>query len=233
MKEKKWNAKRMLKIFANTIFYAIIVFLMIFSVMNMKVKREDNIANIFGLGILSVQTDSMTGTFDPGDMLFVQMLDEADYQELVPGDIVTYFDMELHAFNTHRIYDIDYEKEFLITKADYSGNPNIETTPDDPVNFDQVIARYDGSMLAGFGSRLDYLQTSAGFALFIILPVLLVLVFEGVVLVRHIMAMNREKMEEQYKEEREMAMQSIESERERIRAELLAEMKKEKALHAS
>ena len=234
MKESKWNAKRVLKLFANVIFYSIIVFLMIFSVANMKVKREDNIANIFGVGILSVQSDSMKGIFETGDLLFVNMLSEDDYQNLQIGDIVTYFDLELHAFNTHRIVDIDYDQEFLITQAEYNYiHPDEPTTPDQPVNFDRVISIYDDSMIAGLGSTLDYLQTSAGFALFVLLPVLIILIFEGILVARHFLSLNKEKIEAKYAEERELAVQSVESERERIRAEILAEMKREKALHAN
>eukprot|EP01156_Anaeramoeba_ignava_P017842 Anaeramoba_ignava/a90141_120.p7 GENE.a90141_120~~a90141_120.p7 ORF type:complete len:235 (-),score=10.66 a90141_120:5776-6480(-) len=234
MKKSSWNAKRVLKLFANAIFYAIIVGLMVFSIANMKVKREDNIANIFGMGMLSVQTDSMKGTFEAGDMIFVNMLDEADIANLEPGDIVTYFDMSLHAFNTHEVVSVNIENRYLITRARYNYvHPGGEITNDQPVSFDNVIAQYNGGMIAGLGSSLDYLQTSTGFALFIILPVLLVLIFEGVILVRHFMAINREKIEQQYKEEQAQVAQNLESERERMRAEILAEMKKEKALHIS
>ena len=234
MKQSKWHMKRVLKLFANIIFYSIIVFLMVFSVANMKVKREDNIANIFGMGMLSVQTDSMKGTFESGDMIFVNMLDEADFANLNPGDVVTYFDMSLHAFNTHEIVSINLEERYLITTATYNYvHPGGEITPDQPVGFDNVLGQYNGRMIAGLGNGLDYLQTSAGFALFIILPVLMVIIFEGMLLTRHNMAMNRDKIEKQYAEERENAVQNIESERERIRAEILAEMKREKALHAN
>ena len=234
MKHSKFNAKRVLKLFANVIFYSIIVMLMIFSIANMKVKREDNIANIFGVGILSVQSDSMKGTFETGDLLLVNMLSEEDYNNLVPGDIVTFFDMEIHAFNTHMIVDIDYDQRYLITQAQYNYiHPGEPIANDQPVNFDRVIAKYDGSMVAGLGSSLDYLQTSAGFALFILLPVLFVLIFEGILVARHFMSLSKEKLEAKYQEERDLAVQSVESERERIRAEILAEMKKEKALHAN
>ncbi len=234
MEQNIWDAKRIFKIIANVFFYAIIIFLMIFSIANMKVKSEDNLANVFGVGMLSVQSDSMKGTFETGDLLFVNMLDDQDYQNLAEGDIVTYYDVSIKAFNTHRIVAIDYNEQMLITQADYNYNhPNEPTYPDNSVSFDRVIAVYHGSMVAGLGSSLDYLQTPVGFALLIILPVLIVLIFEGVLLARHIMAINREKIEKQYQEEREQTAQSVESERERIRAEILAEMKKEKALHTN
>ncbi len=234
MKENNWNAKRILKLIANVIFYAVIVFLMIFSIANIRVQREDNLANVFGVGMLSVQSDSMKGTFETGDLLFVSMLGEDDFANLEIGDVVTYYDTSLEAFNTHRIVAIDRVERMLTTQADYNyESPGDPTFADKSVSFDSVIATYNGSMIAGLGNSLDYLQTPVGFALFIILPVLLVLIFEGVLLARHVMALNREKLEVKYAEERELAAQSIESERERMRAEILAEMKKEKAIHAN
>lgn len=234
MKESFWSAKRVLKLLGNIVFYAIIILLMVFSVANMKVKREDNLANIFGVGLLSVQSDSMKGVFETGDLLLVDMLNEDDYNQLKIGDIVTYFDNELHAFNTHRIVDIDYDLRYAITQAEYNyHHPDEPTTPDQPVNFDRIIAIYDGSMIAGLGSSLDYLQTSVGFALFVILPVLVVMIFEGVLLAKHFMALSKEKLEEKYAQERDLAVQTAESERERIRAEILAEMKKDQALSSN
>lgn len=231
MKQKQFNVKRILKIIGNVIFYSFIVFLMVFSIANIKVKSEDKIANVFGIGMLSVQTDSMKGTFEAGDMLFVNMLSEDDFANLNEGDIVTFFDTSINAFNTHRIVIIDHENRELTTKADYNADHPGETIyADKSVSFDKVIAVYQGSMIAGFGAKLDYLQSSVGFALFVILPVLIVLIIEGVILARQIMANNRRKLEERYAIEREETAKHLELERKKLRDELLAELKKEKSI---
>ncbi len=136
--EKKSTPKKVLSITLNSLFYMIIVVLLIFSLANIKVKKENDIANVFGLGFLSVQSNSMFGdqedSFEQGDMIFVKMLDEESVKALEVGDIVTYFDMTIKEFNTHRIVEINTEEEYLITQADY--NPISENTNTQP---DQIL----------------------------------------------------------------------------------------------
>ncbi|MCR3905609.1 MAG: signal peptidase I [Tenericutes bacterium] len=216
MESKKTNiTKRVFKIVLNTIFYGMIALLIGFSIANMQIKSEDNIANIFGTGFLSVQSDSMEGdlkdSFFKGDMVFVSMLDQQSRTELQVGDIVTYFDTNIRAFNTHRIIEVIVIEDqlYYLTKGD--------NTPDDDglLHSNQALAVYQSS-ISGLGNALDYLQTPSGFALFVILPVVLILVFEGVVLVKNIMALNHAKLEDQYT-----------TEKEKIRQQILAEMNKE------
>ncbi|MFA6801060.1 MAG: signal peptidase I [Acholeplasmataceae bacterium] len=225
--------KKALKIVLNVLFYAVILFLLVFSIANMKLKSEDNIANVFNKGMLAVQSDSMYGnlddSFQKGDMIFVTMLDSESRETLEIGDVVTYFDLSIHEFNTHRIVEINTDEGYLVTQADYNYvSDNNNTSPDQPVNIEDVLAIYHGSKLAGYGTALDYLQTSTGFALFIILPVILLLAFEGVILARSIMSINREKLEEKYALEKENTKATLEAEKEKMRAEILAELKKDK-----
>lgn len=230
--EKKTTPKKVLKITLNSLFYLIIILLLIFSVANIKVKKENDIANVFGTGFLSVQSNSMLGdkddSFEKGDMVFVKMLDEKSVLDLKVGDIVTYFDMSIKQFNTHRIVEINFDDEYIVTQADYNqAGQNTNTQPDQPITFDQAIATYK-SKVSGLGNTLDKLQSPTGFALFIILPVALILIFEGVMLGRNILQLNREKMEDKYAQEKEDTKKTLEVEKEKIRQELLAELKKEK-----
>ncbi len=230
--EKKTTPKKVLKITLNSLFYLIIILLLIFSIANIKVKKENDIANVFGTGFLSVQSNSMLGdkddSFEKGDMVFVKMLDEKSVLDLKVGDIVTYFDMSIKQFNTHRIVEINFDDEYIVTQADYNqAGQNTNTQPDQPITFDQAIATYK-SKVSGLGNTLDKLQSPTGFALFIILPVALILIFEGVMLGRNILQLNREKMEDKYAQEKEDTKKTLEVEKEKIRQELLAELKKEK-----
>ncbi len=228
---EKTSTRKVLSITLNSLFYLIIIVLLIFSLANIKVKKENDIANIFGRGFLSVQSNSMLGdqddSFEKGDMILVKMLDEESVKELKVGDIVTYFDMSIREFNTHRVVEINLEDEYLVTQADY--NPvsnNTNTQPDQPINFDQALATYS-SKISGFGNTLDYLQSPTGFALFVILPVVFILAFEGIVLGRNILQLNRAKMEEKYAQEKEDTKKLLEAEKDKLREELLAELKKE------
>ncbi len=221
--------KKAIRIFLNVLFYTVIVLLLVFSIANIKVKKENNIANIFGMGMLSVQSDSMHGTFDTGDMLFVHMLDEQSQKEIEVDDIVTYFDLTIHEFITHRVVEVNSVEGYVVTQADYNYiNHNSVTEPDQPVNMKDVIAVYSGSKINGFGTSLDYLQSPIGFALCIVLPVVIFLIFEGIILARNVMAVNKHKLEEKYATDKEIAKRDLEVEKERMRAEILAELKSQK-----
>ncbi|MBN2300654.1 MAG: signal peptidase I [Acholeplasmataceae bacterium] len=226
-KSKPKLAIRIAKISLNTLFYLVIVLLLVFSLANIQVKKENDIANVFGLGFLSVQSDSMSGTdedsFEKGDIVFVKMLNDQSRQNLTVGDIVTYYDLTIRAFNTHRIIDT-YTSDgstYIITQGD--------NTPgaDQPIRLSDALATYQ-SKVSGAGNALDYLQSPTGFALFVILPVIVILVFEGIILARNVLALNKAKMEEKYAQEKEKSVVDLEAEKDKIRAQIMEELKKNK-----
>ncbi|MFP4177887.1 MAG: signal peptidase I [Acholeplasmataceae bacterium] len=215
-----------LSIALNAFFYIVIIVLLVFSIANIQVKKQSDIPHILGRGFLAVRSDSMEGeredSFNKGDLVFVDMLSEDEQQELSEGDIVTYFDMGIRALNTHRIvdtFDLDGER-FIITRGD--------NTPgdDDPIRASDAIAIYR-SKWEGAGDTIAYLQSPVGFALFIILPVALILIYQGIVLTRNIVALNRTKLEEKYESDQQRIQQDLERERQKMREQLLEELKKE------
>jgi signal peptidase len=62
----------------------------------------------------------------------------------------------------------------------------------------------------------------------VILPVVIILAFEGFILGRNILQVNRAKMEEKYAHEKEDQKALLESEKEKIRQEILAELNNNK-----
>ena len=106
MSQPKINIKNVLKIAGNVLFYTVIVFLLLFSISNLSVKSNKDIANVLGRGFLPVISDSMEGnnrdSFDKGALVFVRLLSAEDKQNLNIGDIVTFYDLNLVALNTHR-----------------------------------------------------------------------------------------------------------------------------------
>jgi len=221
--------KKVLKIMMNVSFYMIIISLILFAVANMKIKKENNIANIFGVGFLSVQSNSMFGelddSFEKGDMIFVKLLDESKRENLVVGDIITYYDMSIRAFNTHRIVEINLEEDYIVTQADYNQvSQSQNTAPDQPIKLDQAIAIYDGHV-ANLGSTLDYVQSPSGFAVVVILPVVIILFYEGFNLFRNIMALNKEKLESKYKDDLKRTHELLEIEKQKMREALINELK--------
>ncbi|MDO9628832.1 MAG: signal peptidase I [Acholeplasmataceae bacterium] len=211
------------KISLNAIFYALIVFLVLFSAASIKLKSTSDIANVFNTGFLSVQSNSMAGdnkdSFNQGDVILVSMLNEKTRNYLQVGDIITFYDERIKSHNTHRIVMIDTinNQVFLHTKGDNTENI------DQPIHLSEAISIHR-STVVGAGNVLDYLQTPSGFAIFIILPVLVLFLLEAAFLVRYLLVMNKQKLEKKFRYQVEQVNQSLETEIEKIRKEILREL---------
>ncbi|MFA7588929.1 MAG: signal peptidase I [Acholeplasmataceae bacterium] len=234
MNTKPNKTIKILKISLNTFFYLIIALLLIFSIANIRRKSENQIPNIFGIGVFSVQSDSMEGTetnsFQKGDLIFVKMLNKEQQKNLQPGAVVTFYatiDPRFKAqLNTHRIVNAGTTSEgiqYYQTKGD---NPEAGI---DPIALEpkDIIAQYGSFRIKGAGEVLDYMMDPVGFAVVVILPVALFLIYSGVNLGRSILAINRAKMQEQYAQDKELSQQELEVEKEKMRQQILEELKKE------
>jgi len=235
---RKVNVKSTLKVALNVIFYGFILLLLIFAIANIKVKTNADIPNFLGKGFLSVQSESMNGdeadSFKQGDLIFVNMLSDKEIDNLQLGDIITYYDANLRALNTHRIVEIG--DNYFITQGDkVAMDPNRVYDPEKAVNDEsayEIISKTEAigkhtSTWSNTGKTLDYLQSPTGFALFIILPTMLILIFEAVMLVRNIIKYNHTKMEEKYRNEKIEGFVDLDKQKEQMRAELIEELKKE------
>lgn len=135
-KDIKALVKKILVIAGNVVFYLIIIALFLFSLMNINAGNgTKNFPNLFGKGMLSVQSSSMErkdGGYHPeewdsykikdikkGDLVNVTVFKQSSFKKLKVGDVVTFYDSSLNALNTHRIVYINYENGYVITQGDY------------------------------------------------------------------------------------------------------------------
>jgi len=219
----KHKAFQAVKISLNAILYGIITFLVLFSIASIKLKSTADIANVFQTGFLSVQSSSMSGdnkdSFNQGDVILVRMLDDQLRTRLAVGDIVTFYDLGIANHNSQRIVMIEYinNEVFLVTKGDHAA----ET--EQLLHLSEALSVHV-STISNLGNTLDYLQSPAGFALFVMLPILILLLLEGAFLVRFLLVMNKEKLELRFRREVEHVNQSLETEIEAIRKEILREL---------
>ncbi len=152
------------------------------------------------------------------------MLDEKEQQEPPPSGGYRYMPRYGHPSLEHpppcQIETSTPMNPYHRTRGDNTpGN-------DDPIRATDAIAIYQ-SKWEGAGDTINYLQSSVGFALFIILPVALILIYQGIVLTRSIMALNKTKLEEKYATDQERIQQDLELERQKMREQLLEELKNE------
>ncbi len=235
--QKSLKVKKIVKIVLNVLFYSFIAVLLLFSIANMRIKTNADIPNIFGRGFLAVISDSMEGdqddSFNQGDLIIVNMLNDSERANLREGDIVTFYDTELRALNTHRIVEID--GQFVYTQGDkvalIPGRAYVKGEVNDENDYElmtkaEVLAVHTRTW-TGAGKTLVFLQSPTGFGLFIVLPTLLILVYEGFLLVRNVLNINKSKMEEKHKKELEEVQAELQKEKENMREQILQEMKKD------
>lgn len=202
----------------------------------------NGVPSILGIRMFSIQTESMYPTLLPGDLIFDTKVDDAS--ELKVNDIITYWTVinGERLLNTHRIYEIYDGGGYLIfaTKGD-------KNTVADPltVHESEIVGKYAGK-ISGVGKVFDYLQTSTGFLIIVVIPVFVFFLYYLIqffrVLFEYQNVKNRIKYEQergrtedmlaehQRKEDEKKAAEraAMEAElREKLKAELLASMSAE------
>ena len=252
-KQMNPTVKKVLSIVFNVLFYSFLVILFVFAISNIRSKKN-NIPNIFGVGYLTVQTGSMTGTFEAGDVIWVKVANEKKIEKLEIGDVITFYDAAIAEsisqaggeddgtyLNTHRIVDIkdmaDGSKRY-ICQGDYVKKSHPEAVYDSTkdtntliqiVKAEDIKAVYIKNMGKGMTGILKFARSSLGFGLCIVLPTALLLVYEVVMLIRNIFTLNKEKMEAKMAEDKAAQQEDLELQKQRMREELLAELRAEQA----
>lgn len=229
------TVKKAASIVISVVMWIIILIAALFAFTTLATKEDGSVSNLAGFTPLTVQSDSMVPTFDENDLIFIQQCDPSSLQV---GDIVTFHAIidNQYALNTHRIIAIN----------EVSGLNSYTTKGDNNELADQhVIA--DGDIVGKYvfkipylGKVIDFLSSTWGFLIVIVVPMLLFFIYQVYHLVIVGMNLKRAMTEEDRMKQAEAIVdreqaQSVESERakaEAARAEaeaVLAEAKRLKA----
>lgn len=229
---------------ANTIINVVLVVAIVLAALCTYVSYVSSSGNgtpsIFGISIFSIQTDSMYPNLVAGDLIIGRSVDPED---LRTNDVITFWTLidGKKVLNTHRIVGIYDGGGFLIfeTKGDYNTTVDALTVHDS-----NVVAKYTGIRVKGLGKAFDYLQTSTGFLLVVVIPVFLFFLYHLVQFFRTLFEYQNVKNRIKYEQERgrtedmiaeQQAAQAaarakMEAElREKLKAEILAGMAAEAA----
>ena len=156
-------------------------------------SKSSGVPNIFGIAPLSVQTESMEDTINPGDLIFCSLTEIDD--EFQKDDVVT-FPIEINGeqvLNTHRIVEVVADNNITYYKTQ---GDNKETNPEpdkDLQTSSTIVAKYTGTKIPGLGNVLSFIRTQLGFFLCILLPMILFFIYESVRVVMNLLAYNKEK----------------------------------------
>lgn len=156
-------------------------------------SRSTGVPNIGGMALFSVQTDSMEPTIMTGDLMISRIAQPDAAYEV--GDVVTFatYVDRTKILNSHRIVDMKEVNgiTYYMTKGDNSiGQDSTELSSGD------IVAKWTGKKLSGMGTVMDFLQTSKGFFLCVLLPLILFFLYVLYGFIKNLIEYNREKAAE-------------------------------------
>ena len=136
-------------------------------------KDDGSVSNLGGFTPMTVQSDSMSPTFDQGDLIVIKTCDTSKLQV---GDIVTFHTIieNQYALNTHRIESIDELNGMrsFTTKGD-----NNDVADTRIISDGDIVGQYVFK-IPGMGKVMDFLSSTWGFLIVIVLPMLLFFIYQ-------------------------------------------------------
>ena len=238
VEQQEKQPKKALNTIINVVLIVAIVFAVIATYVSFVSTSGSGVPGILGLRLFSIQTDSMEPTLYPGDLAVGTAI--KDKGELRPGDIITYWTNinGERVLNTHRIVEVYDGGGYWIFQTKGDNN-----TIEDPLTVSEreveAIYRF---RIPGVGKVFDYLQTSTGFLLVVVLPVFVFFIYHLIQFFRVLFEYQNVKNRIKYEQERgrtedmiaahaqdmakkEAERAAMEAElREKLRAELLESM---------
>ena len=229
----------------------------------------DNFPNIFGKGILNVETDSMERSKDgyvldewetyaipeinTGDLIYADVFD-GRIESLKVGDVIVFAGKIRgnNALITHRIVHI--YQSYVATQGDkvislfgeekkYDANDKdkcvelagdmIDGNADNPaqlVSVDSIRGVVTG-VNRGAGYALSNIRQNWLF--YFVLPIAAILLIEIVFVVKNFLDLRHEKNKASLQDDKEAMMAELEAEKEKMRQELLAELRAQQAQEAT
>ena len=193
------------------------VFMMVFTIVSVNTFDRNN-RDIFGYHAYIVLSDSMSATdFDAGDLVLVK---EVDPTTLQPGDIIAYQSQNSENYGatvTHKI---------RAKTTDANGNPGFitygtTTGVDDEtvVTYPFILGKYQVA-LPKVGTFFQFLKTPQGYIVCILIPFLLLIIYQGLNCVKIFKMYKAEQMAELQAEKDALEAQRKQSEE--MMAQLLA-----------
>ncbi len=180
--ETQQKTKKLLGIVGNVVIWIFVAFSVLVTVLVFAAQgSKDGVPELFGKSLLTIQSPSMTPTYEVGDMVIMEKLSQEEKELLEVGDIITYRsrddingDGQFDDINTHRIVGVDHEKGEFTTKGDFN-----ERNDDYTIGYKDIIGKCtEKGKIKGLGNIIDFLRSSLGFFLCVVLPMFLFFVYE-------------------------------------------------------
>ena len=221
--------KRAWKIFSTVMVWLVVIVaacMMVFTIISVNTfNRNDR--NLFGMRFYIVLSDSMKATdFDAGALVIVKEVDPTTLKE---GDIIAY------QSQNHENYGSTVTHKIRAKTVDTNGNPGFitygtTTDVDDEtiVTYPFILGKYKAS-LPHVGTFFQFLKTPKGYIVCILIPFLLLIIYQGLNCIKIFRMYKAEQMAEL--EAEKAALEAQRKKSEEMMAQLVA-MQKQMAQQA-
>ena len=206
---------------------AFTVFMMIFTVVTVTtVDRNDR--SIFAVKFYIVQTDSMSLSennkdmdvhFNAGDIVIIKNVD--DPRALQAGDVIAFMSTNSVSYGetvTHMIREVKKTDDGKVLGYVTYGT-NTGTDDEALVEPEYVLGAYSGK-LPGVGNFFAFVKSTPGYIVCILVPFLLLILYNGVNVIRLFRKYKREQMADMQAEKEKLEAERAENQR--MMQELLA-----------
>ena len=194
--EKKGKKKNPFKIILKVLTTALLIFtilIMVFTVISVAtLGRNDR--NLFGFKFYIVLTDSMSLSeenkdldvhFNAGDIVIIKNLKIEDKSKLKAGDIIAFVSENSDSYGqtiTHMIREVKYNKNGTV--AGYVTYGTNTGTNDEAVVTPEFVLGVYSAQLPKVGYFFNYMKTTPGYITCILVPFLLLILYNGVDVIR-------------------------------------------------
>ena len=223
-------AKKILNIALKIVTWLLVaftVFMMIFTVVTVTtVDRNDR--SIFGVKFYIVQTDSMSLSennkdmdvhFNAGDIVIIKNVE--DPRALQAGDVIAFMSTNSVSYGetvTHMIREVKKTEDGKVLGYVTYGT-NTGTDDEALVEPEYVLGAYSGK-LPGVGNFFAFVKSTPGYIVCILVPFLLLILYNGVNVIRLFRKYKREQMADMQAEKEKLEAERAENQR--MMEELLA-----------
>ncbi|WP_317336704.1 signal peptidase I [uncultured Ruminococcus sp.] len=209
--------KKSIKVVFNIVAWIVLIFSMIMTLLVFTADRNNGTASLFGFIPMTVESDSMKPTFLANDLIICREID--DVENLKEDDVITFWTIidGKKVRNTHRIVEIN----------DVNGTRNFVTRGDNNSREDDIavygvdiIGKWTGVKISGFGKVMSFLRTKTGFFICVLIPIALFFLFELYKLIVVIVEIKRPKLTSEDEEEiKKKAIEEYLEEQKKLSAE--------------
>lgn len=160
-------------IIISIVLWVIILLAALYAFTTLATRDNNSVSNFLGFTPLTVRSDSMAPTFAKDDLIFIKKCDPATLQT---GDVICFHTIieNEYALNTHRISAIAEQNGYrsYTTRGDNNAMDDTHIISDG-----DIVGKYVGH-IKGLGKVMDFIGSSTGLLVVIVLPMLLFLIYQ-------------------------------------------------------